>query len=111
VRPAGGRGGPECRQHERGVVHHRDLRDVHRGEVLRRPAAASCCCFCCCSRCSLRTRAIPCLQTLRVPVRRPPGEPRRWDEGCQQATSTGGDKKRQPVSGKASPAGSRGGAQ
>jgi hypothetical protein len=101
VRPAGGRGGPECRQHERGVVHHRDLRDVHRGEVLRRPAAASCCC---CSRCSLRTRAIPCLRTLRVPVRRPPGEPRRWmptghgHRGRQKAAAgeRKGESSRQP---------------
>jgi hypothetical protein len=69
VRPAGGCGGLECRQHERGVVHHRDLRDVHRGEVLRRPAAASSSSSSC-SRCSLRTRAIQCLRTLRVPVHR-----------------------------------------
>lgn len=30
VRPAGSRGGPERRQHERRVVYHRHLRDIHR---------------------------------------------------------------------------------
>lgn len=36
VRPAGCRGDPERRQHERCVVHHRYLRDIHRREVYRR---------------------------------------------------------------------------
>lgn len=36
VRPAGCRGDPERRQHERCVVHHRYLRDIHRREVYSR---------------------------------------------------------------------------
>jgi len=41
VRPAGSRGGPERRQHERCVVYHRHLRDIHRREGLQRPATSS----------------------------------------------------------------------
>lgn len=41
VRPAGSRGGPERRQHERCVVYHRHLRDIHRREGLQPPGASS----------------------------------------------------------------------
>ena len=101
VRPAGGRGSPERRQHERGVVHHRDLRDIHRGEgpSLHGPAAASSAGArssglrrarphyrsCSCSRCS-SGQPEPRANAARARA----GEPtRRRSEGGQQATRGG----------------------
>jgi hypothetical protein len=112
VRPAGGRGGPERRQHERGVVHHRDLRDIHRREgSCTARAGGSLPRWCPVQRPAARAAALPLLlllslflRTAGTPCERRACPCRGADETAERGRPTGhtrGDEKRRAAGGKA----------
>jgi len=108
VRPAGGRGGPERRQHERGVVHHRDLRDIHRREgSCTARAGGSLPRWCPVQRPAARAAALPLLLLLSLFLRTAGTPCERRECPCRGAETAGAREANRPHAGGRKAAGRR----